>query len=92
MGNAGYRRRTARKGWREIDPERGRFILKPYLAIALNLAGPAIRIEFSYHSFVDLIPKGLAKVSNSALLKQQSLFDRVRKHISKLNPSDIGSF
>jgi len=32
ISNAIFRRWTARKGWREIDPERGRFILKPYLA------------------------------------------------------------
>jgi hypothetical protein len=31
ISNAMVRRWTARKGWREIDPERGRFILKTHL-------------------------------------------------------------
>ena len=34
--NAGYRRWTARKGWREQDPQRGLFILEFPISVLLR--------------------------------------------------------
>ncbi len=92
MVNAIVRRWTARKGWREIDPERGRFILKPDLPVTLDLASASIHIKLPSDGLINLSSEGPAQFYDFALLEQQSLFDWVRKYISKLNSRDIGNF
>ena len=70
MVNAIARRWTVRKGWREIDPERGRFILEPYLPIALDPPSSVVHVELSLGGVIDLSSEGFAKFDDSAAFKQ----------------------
>ena len=58
LGNAGFRRWTARKGWRGKDSERSPFHLgEPFESIAFHLSAPFVAIEATSCRFVHGLPK-----------------------------------
>jgi hypothetical protein len=67
-GNAVIRRWTARKGWRETDPERGRFFLENHLSVFPNLTVALVTIQLL------LTAKNHALAEYIAGIGDQSLF------------------
>ena len=61
--NVNARRWTARKGWREIAPARGRFILEPDFAVTFDLKIGSPLVEL----FLANLPQSLPKRSDRIL-------------------------
>src|SRR5208337_4984112 len=87
--NAVYRRWTARKGWRENDPERGLFILEENPSITPHLPAHLVYVELCADGFKHSLTEDLTQGRKQALFGQAHQLDRMGHHVRELKTGDI---
>src|ERR1039458_6775145 len=93
MANAGYRRWTARKGWRERGLERGPFhFSEPFDAVTIHLPSPFVSVEFGLDCPEKLLSEDVAGIWNDPPLHHEGLLHRVSEHVGQLQAGDVCGF